>query len=164
MNGDLYLGVDPGLTGAMALVDASGAFHSVEDIPVMARGKGRVKHEVDPAGLARLLRPHAASIKLAVVEQVSSMPGQGVASVFSMGHSLGCIVGVLQALGVPLRLVPASVWKRKAGVSADKNLARSEAIRLWPGAPLDRVKDHNRAEALLLARHGLRWQHVDGTR
>lgn len=151
----LYLGVDPGLTGALALLHADGSMHSVEDLPVMARGKGRVKHEIDPAALARLIRPHAMDIKLAVVEQVGSMPGQGVASVFSMGHSLGCIVGVVQALDIPLRLVPPSVWKKRAGISSDKNLARSEAIRLWPAAPLDRVKDHNRAEALLLARYAL---------
>lgn len=151
----LFLGIDPGLTGALALLNADSSMHSVEDLPVMARGKGRVKNEIDPAALARLLRPHAADIKLAVVEQVNSMPGQGVAGVFSMGHTLGCIVGVVQALGIPLRLVPPAVWKRAAGISADKNLARSEATRLFPGAPLERVKDHNRAEALLLARYSL---------
>lgn len=155
MSDALYLGIDPGLTGALALLTADGGMHSVEDLPTMARGKGRVKHELDPASLARLIRPHADLIKLAVVEQVGSMPGQGVASVFSMGHTLGCIVGVVQALGIPLHLVPPSVWKKRAGISADKNLARSEAIRLWPTAPLDRIKDHNRAEALLLARYAL---------
>lgn len=155
MKSGLYLGIDPGLTGALAILNGDGSMHSVEDLPVMMRGKGRVKHELDPAALARLLRPHVADIKLAVVEQVGSMPGQGVASVFSMGHTLGVIVGVLQALAVPVRLVAPAVWKRAAGISADKNLARSEAIRLFPGAPLERVKDHNRAEALLLARYSL---------
>jgi crossover junction endodeoxyribonuclease RuvC len=155
MSAGLYLGIDPGLTGALALLNSDGSLHGVEDLPVMARGKGRVKHEIDPAALARLLRPHAADIELAVVEQVGSMPGQGVASVFSMGHSLGCIVGVVQALGIPLQLVAPAVWKRRAGISADKNLARSAAIRLWPAAPLDRIKSHGRAEALLLARFAL---------
>jgi len=155
MSNTIYLGIDPGLSGALALLDGDGALFQVEDLPVMARGRGRVKSELDAAGLARLLRPHAGQIRLAVVEQVASMPGQGVASIFSLGHSLGSIVGVLAALAIPLRLVPPAVWKRAAGVSADKNLARSEAIRLWPNAPLDRVKDHNRAEALLLARYAL---------
>lgn len=155
MSDNLFLGVDPGLTGALALLYSDGRMHSVEDLPVMARGKGRVKHEVDPAALARLLRPHADLIRLAVVEQVNAMPGQGAASVFSLGHSLGSIVGVVQALSIPLRLVAPAVWKRAAGVSADKHLARSEAIRLFPDAPLDRAKDHNRAEALLLARHAI---------
>ncbi|NJD35375.1 MAG: hypothetical protein FIA96_11180 [Betaproteobacteria bacterium] len=155
MKPGLYLGIDPGLTGALALLDDKGSMHSVEDLPVMARGKGRVKHEIDPAALARLLRPHADQIALAVVEQVGSMPGQGVASVFSMGHTLGSITGVVQALGIPLRLVTPAVWKREAGISSDKNLARSEASRLFPAAPLDRVKDHNRAEALLLARYSM---------
>jgi crossover junction endodeoxyribonuclease RuvC len=152
----LFLGCDPGLTGAIALLNENGSLHSVEDLPVMARSKsGRVKNEIDAAALARFIRPRAPDIKLAVVEQVGSMPGQGVASVFSMGHTAGCITGVLQALDIPLRLVPPAVWKRAAGISADKNLARSEAIRLYPSAPLDRVKDHNRAEALLLARYAI---------
>lgn len=151
----LFLGIDPGLTGALALLDARGALFQVEDLPTIARGKGKVRQEIDAAALARLLRPHAADIELAVVEQVSAMPGQGVASVFSLGHTLGAIVGVLQALAIPLHLVTPAQWKKAAGVSADKDLVRAAAVRLYPAAPLDRKKDHNRAEALLLARHSL---------
>lgn len=148
---DLYLGVDPGLTGALAAVDRQGHVHLLEDLPTVTRGQGRVKRELDPAGLAHLLRPIAGEIRLAVVEQVGSMPGQGVASVFSLGHSAGVIVGVISALGIPLQLVAPSVWKKAYGIGRDKGLSRTVATRLYPGASLARVKDHNLAEALLLA-------------
>ncbi len=152
----LYLGVDPGLSGAVAAVDRQGHVHLLEDLPTITRGNGRVKRELDPAGLAHLLRPIAADIKLATVEQVSSMPGQGVASVFSLGHSLGTIVGVISAMGIPMQLVAPAVWKKPYGVGRDKTLSRTVASRLFPDINLSRVKDHNLAEALLLGLYAMK--------
>jgi crossover junction endodeoxyribonuclease RuvC len=150
----LYLGVDPGLSGAVAAVDARGHVHLLEDLPTVTRGNGRVKRELDAAGLAHLLRPIAADIKVAVVEQVGSMPGQGVASVFSLGHSAGVIVGVISALQVPLQLVTPATWKKAMGLGRDKAMSRTVASRMYPSTNLSRVKDHGLAEALLLARYG----------
>lgn len=159
--GGLVVGIDPGLSGALAVLDSQGTVFAVEDLPTLYRGKGRVKHELDPAGLAHLLRPYAAELRLAVVEQVASRPGQGVASVFSLGHSYGAIVGTLAALVIPVRLVLPATWKAAVGLpaKAEKDASRALAARLFPGEPLHRVKDHNRAEALLLARYA---QHLEG--
>ena len=88
-----YCGIDPGLTGAIALVNPDGTLHSVEDMPTQARGYGRVRHEVDAAGLLHLLRVEAGAIAFALVERVGARPGQGVASMFSLGHSTGCWTG-----------------------------------------------------------------------
>ena len=41
------------------------------------------------------------------------------------------------------------------GAPTDEEQARAKAIELYPQAPLSRVKDHGRAEAILIARH---WQ------
>ena len=101
----LYCGIDPGLTGAIALVNADGSLFAVEDMPVQARGSGRVRHEVDAAGLLHLLRPHAGAIAFGLVERVGARPGQGVASMFSLGHSTGVLDGVLGALGIPHQVV-----------------------------------------------------------
>lgn len=157
----LWLGCDPGLTGAVAAVDAHGHVHLLEDLPTITRGNGRVKQELDPAGLAHLLRPIASDIEIAVVEQVGSMPGQGVASVFSLGHTSGVIAGVISALGIPLQLVAPAVWKKAHGLGRDKTMSRTVASRLYPEVSLHRVKDHNLAEALLLARYAM--QHTKGT-
>lgn len=153
----LILGIDPGLTGALALLDRQGRVELAEELPTIQRGggKGKVRRELDPAGLAHLLRPHAASIRLALVEAVASRPGQGVASVFSLGHSLGVIHGTLGTLGIPLHPVAPSTWKKAMGLGSDKEAARAMAARLFPSIPLHRKADHNMAEALLLARHGL---------
>ncbi len=147
----LYLGCDVGLTGAIALVNADGWFVLVEDMPTSARGNGRVKHEVDAAGLLHILRPVACDIRLALVERVGARPGQGVASMFSLGHSSGCVDGTLSALGVPHAAISPAKWKAQAGLPADKSLVLAAARRRWPDAPLTRAKDHGRAEALFLA-------------
>jgi len=47
----LYLGIDPGLSGAIALVDGETRCVMLEDMPTAARGHGRVRHEVDAGGL-----------------------------------------------------------------------------------------------------------------
>lgn len=155
MTATLFLGIDPGLSGAIGIIHADGTFHSVEDMPTLLRGKGAVKREVDAAGLARLLRPIAGQIRLAVIEKVSAMPRQGSASTFSLGHSFGTAVAVVQALGIPVQLAAPATWKKRMGLTRDKEHARSEAIHLWPGAPLSRKKDADRAESLLLAKYAI---------
>lgn len=153
MSADLYLGIDPGLNGAIGILHGDGSMHSVEDMPTLLRGKGTVKREVDAAGLAHLLRPIAGQIRMAVIEKVGAMPLQGSASTFSLGHSYGTAVAVVAALGIPLQLSAPATWKRRMSLTRDKEHARATAIHLWPAAPLTRKKDADRAEALMLAKY-----------
>ena len=75
----LIIGIDPGLTGAIGFL-RSGIFVAVEDMPVVAKGVGSVKSEVSPNGLKTLVRAHlqADESRVAVIERVNAMPGQGV--------------------------------------------------------------------------------------
>lgn len=154
----LIIGNDPGITGAMAALD-HGGLRSVDDLPVMACGKGtgKRKQQLNPAALSALLLERANGLEkvLVVLERVASMPGQGVAGVFSLGDTFGCIRGVVAARGLPLEFVTPQAWKKHFRLTADKEQARAKAIELYPDAPLSRVKDHGRAEAILIARHGL---------
>ncbi len=155
---NLIIGVDPGLSGALALVDQDG-LRDFADMPTALKGagNGKVKNEVNAAALSALLRDwvNGRSDEVAViVERVSSMPGQGVASMMSLGDTVGCIRGVVAARGYPLQWITPTQWKRRYAIGADKELARAKAIQLYPQAELARKKDHNRAEAILLARYG----------
>lgn len=145
------VGIDPGASGAIAIINGESSIVIVDDLPTMKPGKRTV---INGAALASILRPYLADIRIAVVEQVATRPGQGIASSGALMHSLGVIDGVIAALGIPSRHVPPTVWKKAAGLGADKEQARARAIALWPDAPLSRKKDHGRAEALLLAKHG----------
>lgn len=155
MSRDLYVGVDVGLGGAFGVLHADGTFHSLEDLPTVARGRGRVKRELDGNGLARLLRPLSDQIRLVCVEAPTAMPKQGSASTFSLGNSLGVVVGVIEGLGLPLVTVAPATWKKRAGVSRDKELCRATASRLFPEAELHLKRHADRAESLLIARYAI---------
>lgn len=154
-------GIDPGLGGALA-VCVGGELARVADMPTVYVGGGRVKRQVDPAGVAALIRQWRAELghdfEHAVVERVSSMPGQGVASMFSFGHSAGAVAGVLAALQIPVAFAAPQTWKRSYGIGADKSSSRAKASESFPAhaAMWLRVKDDGRAEAALIALYGHR--------
>lgn len=152
----LIYGIDPGLSGAIAVL-ANGELMDVQDLPVVAVSGGTVKRALDPAALAALLRGWRAQIGVdaehAAIEFVAARPGQGVAGVFSLGHTAGAIAGVVATLGIPSQLVTPMKWKRALGVSSDKTDARAAASRLFPShaGRWARVRDDGRAEAALIA-------------
>jgi len=144
----MILGIDPGISGALAWLSDDGHLISTMDMPAIeVHGKKKVSPQILTSELAGR-RPI-----LAVIEDVGAMPGQGVTSMFNFGYSAGILAGVCAGLGIPTVLYRPAVWKRAAGVPADKGAARQMAQRLWPGCrDFDRVKDDGRAEAALLAR------------
>jgi crossover junction endodeoxyribonuclease RuvC len=147
----LVLGVDPGATGALALVDPDGPeLVDVLDMPLVRWGKAAI---VDGATLLDWLAGRA--IGAIVIEAVASRPGQGVASSFAFGRAVGGVEAVLAALGPPVVHVTPQQWKRRAGLASAK--ADSLALaRLRFGAREEfRLKKHEgRAEAALLAIYG----------
>jgi len=157
----IIVGIDPGITGALALISHKG-LQAVVDMPVMQRSKGKanVKNQVNAAALAELLREWLKDydkneIRI-YIERVQAMPKQGVSTMFSMGHTCGIIEGVVAARGWPHELVTPREWKAALKLGKDKNQARTMAQRLYPEAPLSLVKHHNRAEAILIALYGYR--------
>lgn len=151
----MILGVDPGLNGALALLDVVAGTLAVHDMPTIAAGTNS-KRVVDEAALARLVDLHAKDIKHAYVERVSAMPGQGVTSMFSFGTSYGIVRGVIAANFIPVTLVQPQRWKSTLSVPAAKAGARARASQLLPAFaglwPL--VKHDGRAEAALIAYYG----------
>ena len=159
VSGPLVIGIDPGLSGAIAFLplDPTAGLPWVEDMPVIGHSKsGFVKNAADVVALAKLLEPFGMSGQAAVyLERVNAFPGQGVGSVFSLGMSFWGAAGVVAACGLPLHLVEPKDWKRHFRLSADKELARALASRYYPSVNLTRKKDHGKAEALLIARYGM---------
>ena len=148
----ITIGVDPGKTGAIALVDSYGVLITVHDMPlaggiVSATLVAQLEDwHLDEDGLFGGFGP-------AVIEDVHSMPKQGVASSFGFGRSKGVVEGVFAGAGRPLVYVAPSKWKKDLALSADKDGARRRAIELWPAKAqlFARVKDDGRAEAALIA-------------
>jgi len=143
----VILGIDPGLTGAIAFYypDRPGGI-VLHDIPV-ADG------EVDTDTLAGIIAALAPTV--AIIERVGAMPGQGVSSTFKFGATYGALRAVISVLKIPQHLVTPAKWKAHFRLSKDKEEARARALQLWPGAGyFARKRDHNRAEAALIALYG----------
>ena len=148
----MKIGIDPGLTGAIAVLSNEGKFISVHDMPIMKLGKSK-KNQVDPVALSELIMGIAPTS--AILEKVGAMPGQGVASMFNFGMGYGVIQGVLAALWVDYELSTPQKWKKACGlIGKEKDAARLLAIELFPDASLARKKDGGRADALLIAKFG----------
>jgi Holliday junction resolvasome RuvABC endonuclease subunit len=138
------LGVDPGVSGAYALLGPNGMAAIVDDLPI-------VNKQVNASHFRRIV--HELKPDVAIVELVHSMPKQGVASTFKFGMACGLIRGVLLGYGLPIIDVAPTVWKKHFKlVGNDGEKSRALAIHRFPtSAALARKKDHNRAEALLIA-------------
>ena len=145
------LGIDPGLSGAYVLLE-NGTPIEWGTMPVMVEGSNK---RVNASALASQWR--FANIDIAFLEQVGAMPGQGVSSMFTFGHAVGSVMGVLGALEIPVSSVTPQSWKKAAGVNGkDKDEARSKALQLWPQwRELDKKGAGQAfADAALIARFG----------
>lgn len=147
------LAVDPGLSGAVVLV-GPGVLEVHRDF----------KNWEDIAASIGFLGQRAGA---AVMELVHAMPGQGVTSMFTFGSSTGVALGALRAHGFsvkhsgvlkPLIEVPPQRWvsyyrKAHAGTFAREFDSAAIACLVLPAAApyLQRKKDHNTADAILMA-------------
>lgn len=146
----ITIGIDPGLDGAIGVLK-DGNYYAVLDMPVILKGTGSVKREVDPAGLASLIREFGYDISC-VIERVNAMPKQGSSSTFSLGDSFGCARAVIATLDIGISYVAPVTWKKHFKLPSEKEASRALAVRMYPAAPLNLKKHVDRAEALLLAR------------
>lgn len=145
--GAKVLGVDPGASGALAFLTMEGGISDIEDMPVIG---GRVNASL----MSNLILAYG-PIRMAVIEDVHSMPKQGVTSAFKFGMSFGTVLGVLGAFQVPMTFVQPSVWKKRWGlIGQDKNVSRRRATEQWPSHSdfFKLVKHDGRAEAALIAK------------
>jgi crossover junction endodeoxyribonuclease RuvC len=145
----VHIGIDPGLTGAIAAVTADGALMWADDMPVLA---GRV----DAHELVDFFEIEV--VTNVTVEIVGTRPGQGAPGVLKMGTNYGIVLGVIGALCLPVEHVTPAVWKKAMGVTADKETSLRRARELWPTMAdrFARKKDDGRAEAALIALYGMR--------
>lgn len=155
------IGVDPGLTGALALYEPDTGRLHVEDVPifVLKRGKSNKKH-VDLMSASRIvdnfvgLQPGVSPI--AFIEKVGARPGEAPAYAFDFGRTTGILLGLCAAHFLRIEQVTPQRWKRALAVPAAKDGARARASQYFPRYShlWARAKDDGRAEAALIAFYG----------
>lgn len=152
------LGIDPGLNGGAAILEVGegGRARLIAAIDLPTYGEN-AKRRIDMAQLQRWILLYKPDVGF--IERAQAMPDQGASSGFIYGRAVGALEACIVCSGVELHLVEASVWKRAASIpggASGKEASRFLAKRLWPGSALfDLKKHHQRAEAALLAKHGL---------
>ena len=150
------IGIDPGLSGAVAILDDLKIF-DIFDMPIMSEGK-KNKNQLNSAQLVNIIKKHILpnGETFVIVEQVSAMPGQGVTSMFNFGQTFGSIKGICAALGLPIFYVRPAKWKKHFElINSSKDASRTKVIEMYPSisARLTKKKDVNKADAILIARY-----------
>lgn len=159
----IFIGIDPGLNGALAHINDVGNFATVQPVQTITRAKGNsFKREYNVAAMIGFLNEIENKFvhTFCTIEAVHAMPGQGVTSMFSMGYGFGLWVGILTSLRIPFQFVTPQAWKKAMlyGTGKDKEASRLKAIQLFPQVAdqLALKKDEGKAEALLIAEYGRR--------
>ncbi len=149
------IGIDPGLSGAIAVLDDLKIF-DLFDMPIMPEGK-KNKNQLNSAQLVNIIKRHIhTNSTFVIVEQVSAMPGQGVTSMFNFGQTFGAIKGICASLNLPIFYVRPAKWKKHFDlINASKDASRTKTIEMYPSISdrLRKKKDVNKADAILIARY-----------
>lgn len=169
----ICIGIDPGVSGAIAVVHATRGLLEVAPLPTCHNGAGNaasVSKQIDPIALRRLVQGMSArhdfareSVRVVIERMTSHGPADKTpaASLLSMGYSAGICEGVLAAFAsepvikvLPRQWKPAFGLAREKGEAAAAYKARSvaEARHRFPAG---QRLTHDKAEAALIALWGL---------
>ncbi len=159
----LFIGIDPGLSGAVAVLQEDGTTYNL-DLGVPA-----IQDWTDVNSMAVFMHSIQDRMDnlLVALEDVHSFPKQGVSGVFNFGVNLGEWKGILAAYNIPYILVTPKAWQSgKKGCSGvlDKVNSKKDikiqvwefACRRWPEAELTGPKGgkkFGRSDALCLAEY-----------
>jgi crossover junction endodeoxyribonuclease RuvC len=148
-----YLGIDPGVHGALAIVVVSdgAAPQLLDTIDIPTTGVG-AKERVDVLAMRAWIESYRPDH--CVIERAQAMPKQGASSGFKYGRAAGALEAVVACCEIPVTIVEPAMWKRAQHLrGGDKEGARQRALQLFPAAHerFARRKDHQRAEAALIA-------------
>jgi hypothetical protein len=140
----LYAGIDPGVSGGLAVLWPDGKIHSTCKL----------------ADRSTFLSAMGSPLELVIlIERVWATPQMGVTSAFTFGNNFGWLTGVLDASGREYREITPKGWQREMGLiqsggkigrNAEKKARNKElAVSLWPDARITNAT----ADALLIAEY-----------
>lgn len=143
------IGIDPGQKGGICVMNAKGDVVDLVDVSKYTW--------VDVADFLRFFKEDS----ICYLEQVHSMPKQGVSSTFAFGKNYGLIMGILLGLGIGVVDVKPQEWMKTVGVGTRnkcasktewKNRLKGQAQKLYP--QLGKQINNNTSDAILIARYG----------
>ena len=147
----IYIGIDPGQTGAVAWIDTKNQSVDVVDCPMNGT-------ELDIAGCLHVFSQFKGKSAKAVIEFVNGR-NMGCMGAFKFGGNWYTWKTSLIANNINYTSLDPKKWKPMIGLplgvgkSQSKIDSRKLAAQLFPSlkSKLSRVKDHGRSDALLMA-------------
>lgn len=142
----LLIGIDPGRSGALAVLTAKMEYVGVKDYDRQAC--------ISYIQKVKDMDSHL----FAWIEAVHAMPQDGSASAFRFGENFGWWQGVLESFSIPYKRVAPQTWMRHFGlVKASPRDKPSLPLcrRAFPMAPLSLQKHNGRSDALCIAAYGV---------
>jgi len=161
-----YIGIDPGFTGGIAVLDEKADIVELYDMPVIPVG---TKKELDGPEITKILKVYIALVEApnpafrlggahVFIEKCQSMPSQGVVGVGRYMEGYGRLRGICEGLSLPYTLVHPKTWKKDMMPDMDKSVKGNAEVRvkqLYPTIELpDRKKTDGLCDAVLIARFG----------
>lgn len=141
----LYIGIDPGASGALAVISETYE-------PVLC-----IDYQPDNC-LKALKSLEKSRISAVYLEHVHAMPGNGVVSMFKFGENLGWWKGVLSALLLDFTLVDPKRWQNHFGfvkrTPTDKP-SLEFCRKHFPTVDLHLQRHDGRSDALCIASYAL---------
>lgn len=155
------LGIDPGATGALALLNAVAGTLTILDMPTWQQTIGKKRRAridaVELMNYLHLLKGMGAQV--ALIEQVGGRPRQSASAAFTFGYGFGLLYMGCINVGLPIETVPPMTWKRLMRCPKEGEGIARRADELFPSyrplfrGPRGGVMD-GRAEAAILALFG----------
>lgn len=155
-----FVGIDPGISGAIAIIRKttdSIIVEAIHDMPVITKtlASGKTRNRVDAVALHQILSLDHTITGRICIEDVCSRPGEGAVQAFGFGHGLGVVETCARITQAEVQMVPPARWKAAYGLTSNKGESRHLAQALTGDAQtFKRAKDDGRAEAFLLAAWG----------
>ncbi|MCK4792363.1 MAG: hypothetical protein KAV87_52015 [Desulfobacteraceae bacterium] len=139
----IYIGIDPGMSGAIASINEDGGSLLVEDCP----------QNNDSVEMYRILKRLYSDDAMVAIEKPVAFK-MGRTSALNYGTNFGIWLGIISAMRIAFETVSPQKWQKglfKKTDGAGKERSLKVARRLWPNADLRYKKHHGRSDALLIA-------------
>ncbi len=153
----IVLGIDPGQSGGLALVDSEDIRGLIDAISMPLRNDTK-KPALDYNFTYNWMMDRAGcDVDKVVIENVHAMPRQGVSSSFQFGRMFGGVEMLAQHFCDKPTYVTPQAWKGYYGLlKVDKNASIETATRLFNTDKYWKLKKHDGiAEAALMAAYGI---------
>lgn len=120
-----FIGIDPGVTGGLCVIDEAGRLLHLESCPKTLKGQW------DAIGRARAVIGEQRLNLMCAIESVHSMPGQGVRSVWTFSGNYHAWLMALVAAEIPYQQISPQRWMKHFGaMPKEKKLRKHRLLHL----------------------------------